>query len=105
MDTAEQIAMSFYGALRREGVRLTHWSPMWADASPKQRRRFVSLIASLVPPTPDTRARRIEAAARAVVEGRRGPYVARAQGRPCYEVDAEALAALRAAVEGAEEKQ
>lgn len=68
MDTAEQIAMSFYGALRREGVRLTHWSPMWADASPKQRRRFVSLIASLVPPTPDTRAQRIEAAARTVIE-------------------------------------
>lgn len=41
-------------------------------------------------------------AARAVVEGRAGPFVAHAQGRPYYEVDAEALTALRAAVEASD---
>lgn len=47
----------------------------------------------------------IIAAARAVVEGRAGQFVAHIQGQPYYEVDAEAPAVLRAAVEGAEEKQ
>lgn len=41
------------------------------------------------------------AAARAVVEHRSGPFVAHHSSRPHYEVDAELLAALRAAVEAA----
>jgi hypothetical protein len=39
------------------------------------------------------------AAARAVVEHRSGPFVAHHSSRPHYEVDAELLASLRAAVE------
>lgn len=52
----------------------------------------------LGPPDP---CKDLRAAARAVVEHRSGPFVAHHSSRPHYEVDAELLAALNAAVEAA----